>query len=148
MLIRYGCELSLILEQPTPAFFRVDIHPDRRGDIIEERVLQAGSALPLRIGYSFGNILQRCVLPAGETAIALAGLVRDDGLPDARDATALAQPVQDRHRIEVGRFQPFLLACLTALTRVSPIRVFARIGSANRDSNGLVGLTTFERRAG
>jgi len=96
MLIRYGCELSLIVERPTPAFFLVDIHPDRRGGIVEERALHGVPSIPLRIGYdSFGNILQRCVLPPGETRMVLAGLVRDSGLPDMREATALALPVQD-----------------------------------------------------
>jgi transglutaminase-like putative cysteine protease len=96
MLIRYGCELSLIVERPTPALFLVDIHPNRRGDIVEERALHAVPTLPFRIGHDcFGNIMQRCVLPPGETRLFLAGLVRDSGLPDVRDATALALPVHD-----------------------------------------------------
>ena len=36
MLIRYGCELSVVVERPTPVFCLVDIHPDRRKDIIRE----------------------------------------------------------------------------------------------------------------
>jgi transglutaminase-like putative cysteine protease len=96
MLIRYGCELSLIVERPTPAFFLVDIHPDRRSDITEEQTLHAVPALPLRVGYdSFGNILQRCVLPAGETRVVLAGLIGDSGLPDVRHPIAAAARVQD-----------------------------------------------------
>lgn len=96
MLIRYGCELSLIVERPTPAFFLVDIHPDRRSDIVEERALHAVSAIPLRTALvAFGNRLQRCVLPSGKTTLLLTGIIADKGLPDARDSSLLALPVQE-----------------------------------------------------
>jgi hypothetical protein len=42
MLIRYGCELSVVVNQPTPSFCLVDIHHARRPDIIEESPLTSG----------------------------------------------------------------------------------------------------------
>ena len=72
MLIRYGCELSVVVEQPTPVFCLVDIHPDRRKDIIRETPFQASPALPLNtMRDAFGNVMQRAVLPAGEATVCL-----------------------------------------------------------------------------
>jgi transglutaminase-like putative cysteine protease len=96
MLIRYGCELSLVVRRPTPAFVLLDIHPERRGDITDERCLQASPALVLHSGQdAFGNLLQRCTLPSGETSFRLSGIVRDSGLPDGRCDDAAALPVVD-----------------------------------------------------
>jgi transglutaminase-like putative cysteine protease len=96
MLIRYGCALSLLVERPTPAFFLVDIHPKRRCDIVEEQSLQSAPPLALRANRdAFGNIQRRCVLPPVETTFQLAGVVKDTGLPDPRDQSALAVPVND-----------------------------------------------------
>ena len=36
MLIKYGCELSIVVDRPTPTCCLVDIHADRRGDIVSE----------------------------------------------------------------------------------------------------------------
>ena len=96
MLIRYGCELSLVVDRPTPAFCLVDIHPDRRAHIVEEQPLCAVPQLGLRVGHdAFGNIQQRCLLPVGETTLLLSGTIRDDGQLDARDENAIAAPVMD-----------------------------------------------------
>ena len=96
MLIRYGCELSVVVEQPTPVFCLVDIHPDRRRDIIRETPFQASPALPLNtMRDAFGNVMQRAVLPAGEATVCLDGVIADPGLPDARDPAARALPVTE-----------------------------------------------------
>jgi hypothetical protein len=64
MRIRYGCALGLVVNQPTPAFCLVDIHPERRHDVLDEQPLRAEPALPFRTGYdTFGNIMQRCLFP-------------------------------------------------------------------------------------
>jgi len=89
MRIRYGCELGLIVNQPTPAFCLVDVHPDRRDDILDEQALRTEPAIPLKVGYdAFGNIVQRCLLSAGETVLRLSGIVSDPGELDARDMAA------------------------------------------------------------
>jgi transglutaminase-like putative cysteine protease len=94
MLIRYGCELSLVVERPTPTLVLVDIHPDRRAAIHGETPLQASDMVALAAGLdAFGNIQKRCLLPRGETTFKLAGVIDDSGLPDARDAEAMALPV-------------------------------------------------------
>ena len=89
MRIRYGCELGLLVNQPTPAFCLVDLHPERRQDVLDEQPLRAEPVLPFRTGYdAFGNIMQRCLLPAGETLLRLSGVVRDSGELDSRDIAA------------------------------------------------------------
>jgi transglutaminase-like putative cysteine protease len=96
MLIRYGCELSVVVERPTPVFCLVDIHPDRRKDIVEETSLRASPSVPMEtIEDAFGNVMRRTVLPAGETSLSLDGVIADPGLPDARVPDACALPVTE-----------------------------------------------------
>jgi transglutaminase-like putative cysteine protease len=91
MRIRYGCELGLVVDQPTPAFCLVDVHPERRHDVLEEKPLRSDPALSFRIGYdAFGNIMQRCLLPPGESVLRLSGIIRDSGELDASDMDARA----------------------------------------------------------
>jgi transglutaminase-like putative cysteine protease len=94
MHIRYGCELKLAVHQPTPAFCRVDLHPERRGDIVEECPLFVG--VPLKTDYdAFGNILRRWIMPAGETTLELSGVVLVSGQPDLRQYGLELTPLID-----------------------------------------------------
>ena len=96
MLIRYGCELTLVVDRSMPTFCLVDVHPDRRADIVEECPVAAAPALHLKVGYdAFGNIVRKCILPPGETTLTLSGTICDSGWPDARAADAKASPVVD-----------------------------------------------------
>jgi transglutaminase-like putative cysteine protease len=96
MLIRYGCELSLSVAQPTACYVLVDIHPDRRADILHEDGFETLPRLPLDTKRdAFGNIVQRLMLPAGETKLMLSGVVRDRGQPDDRDCDAPILSVVD-----------------------------------------------------
>ena len=95
MLIRYGCELSVVVERPTPVFCIVDIHPDRRKDIVRETLFRALPSLPAKTMHdAFGNVMQRTLLPAGETSLHLDGVITDPGIPDAREP-ARALPVTE-----------------------------------------------------
>ena len=93
MLIRYGCELSIVVNQPTPSFCLVDIHPDRQPDIMEEAPLTAWPSLPFTDERAFGNRLRRFTAPAGESVLRLSGIIADSGLPEVRDMTAPVVPV-------------------------------------------------------
>lgn len=93
MLIRYGCELSVIVERPTPMFCLVDVHADRRRDIVRENPLRTVPLVPLNTtADAFGNTLKRCVLPPGETSLMLDGVIADEALPDVQDPKARAVP--------------------------------------------------------
>jgi len=96
MLIRYGCELSVVVERPTPVFCLVDIHPARRKDVIRETPFRTSPVLPLKtVLDAFGNCMQRALLPPGETSLYLDGVIADPGLPDARKVAARALPVTE-----------------------------------------------------
>src|SRR5262249_11288475 len=85
-----------IVERPTPVFCLVDVHPDRRGDIVGEHGLRTTPSLPLdKTSDVFGNMVRRCVLAPGETSLLLDGLIAATGLPDARDANGRAVPVTE-----------------------------------------------------
>jgi transglutaminase-like putative cysteine protease len=92
MHIRYGCEISIVTDRPVPALCRIDIHPERRGDIVEERGPPTGCATARD---AFGNILRRFTAAPGQTSIWLSGLIQDPGVLDKRDAAAEAMPVAD-----------------------------------------------------
>lgn len=94
MRIHYGCELTVAVEQPTAATSLVDIHPDRRHDIVTESTAQSSPALAMAVeADAFGNVLRRFTLPAGETTILLDGVIDDPGILDPRDADTVAWPV-------------------------------------------------------
>jgi transglutaminase-like putative cysteine protease len=94
MQIRYGCELSLVVHQPTPAFCLVDIHPDRRSDVMEEKLVRCPDVPTSDERDTFGNRLRRFVAPAGETRLLLEGVIADTGMPEPRDATAAALAIE------------------------------------------------------
>jgi transglutaminase-like putative cysteine protease len=96
MLIKYGCTLSIVVNAPTAVFCRVDIHPSRRADIVNETGLAAASSLTLTDELdAFGNRLRRFVACPGETTLTLSGVIRDMGLPDERNAGAPALAVSE-----------------------------------------------------
>jgi hypothetical protein len=65
MLIRYGCELALVVDRATPTFWRVDIHPERRPDIVAERPFASHAPLPLKQGIdAFGKERDAALLDA------------------------------------------------------------------------------------
>lgn len=96
MRIHYGCEISISVEAPTPTFCMVDIHPDRRGDIIAETPLATKPAANFSLVYDvFGNLVRRFMAPAGKTTLRLNGTINDSGLMDRRDTGAAAVPLCD-----------------------------------------------------
>ena len=57
MLIRYGYTIEVSVFQPTPFVTCLDIHPDRRGDIVEEDGLALEPPLPLHSYIDgYGNL--------------------------------------------------------------------------------------------
>jgi transglutaminase-like putative cysteine protease len=89
MHIRVGYEIALELDQPTPLYTLMGVHPDRAADI---RVLNPQSCMPKVEKHSFidmfGNRCTRLVAPAGEFSMRFDAIVEDSGLPDEADPTA------------------------------------------------------------
>jgi transglutaminase-like putative cysteine protease len=94
MRISYGCELSIVVNQPTATFCLLDIHPDRRADIVEER--------SLAIQPDITEQRMRCVrqpssavrAPAGETRLTLSGIISDSWIGEPRDPRTAAMPAE------------------------------------------------------
>ncbi len=94
MLIRYGFHIGLQVAQPTPLIMALDVHPDRRSDIVEEQGLALAPSGRLHSYMDgFGNLCRRAVIAPGETIVSCTGIVRDSGLPDAYDMAAEQVPV-------------------------------------------------------
>jgi transglutaminase-like putative cysteine protease len=96
MLIRYGCEFTFEVPNPTSAVYMVDIHPDRRRDILAEHPTHRDSASsPTAELDAFGNRIRRYMAPAGLSTMRLSGVIRDSGNADATPIGVLATPVQN-----------------------------------------------------
>ncbi|WP_099867221.1 transglutaminase-like domain-containing protein [Pararhizobium haloflavum] len=94
MLIRVGFEIGLNCPQPTPMTTYLSIHPDRRGDIIQETGLVANREVRFeRYRDVHGNDCRRCLVPEGRFEMRYDALVEDTGLVDRMDIAAAEVPV-------------------------------------------------------
>ena len=96
MHIRYGYEIEMVCDRPTPLIAMLDIHPSRRSDIAQKETialtsLADGSRQRFTIYQDqFGNICRRAVAPAGGLLLSGEGVIRDSGLADAQQPGARA----------------------------------------------------------
>lgn len=102
MHIRYGYQIDVVCDQPTPLITLLDIHPSRRADLTEPDDMQVqalldGSVVDCSTSYidTFGNICRRLIAPAGGVSISAYGVVHDSGFPDAVNPGARAVAPQD-----------------------------------------------------
>jgi transglutaminase-like putative cysteine protease len=94
MLIRYGYSIEVSVLQPTPFVTCLDVHPDRRGDIVEEEGLRLDPHQPVHSYLDgFGNLCRRFTAVPGPVTLTSAGIVRDSGEPDPIVADAPVVPV-------------------------------------------------------
>jgi transglutaminase-like putative cysteine protease len=94
MLIRYGYAISIDVTQPTPIVALLDVHPDRRGDIVEEQGLTTEPHSAIH-GYldGFGNLCRRLTAAPGTLTLTSSGVIRDSGEPDPIIPDAVQHPV-------------------------------------------------------
>jgi len=84
MNIKIGFELTYQCPQPTPMVLTLNVHPERRSDLVTVDALRFAPSIPhTQYSDSFGNICTRIVAPAGTTTIATDAMVVDTGLADA-----------------------------------------------------------------
>jgi transglutaminase-like putative cysteine protease len=93
MQIEYGYDITVAVQQLTPFHALLDVHPDRRHDIVTESPF--GLLPPAVVGLArdaFGNQLHRFIVRPGEATLSQRGVINDSGEPDriAPDAHALA----------------------------------------------------------
>lgn len=94
MLIRYGYDITVTCQQPTPMVALLTAHRDRSHDVESAEVLVTAPAIESTT-YSdlFGNLCRRFVAPAGDLQLWADGTIRDTGLPDAVFADAAEIPI-------------------------------------------------------
>jgi len=99
MKIRFGYDIELACDGPTPLITMLDLHPSRRCDITEPAELTAtsladGSEVSAIEIYEdqFGNMCRRLTAPAGGIRLTGSGEVHDSGFPDPVQPSAEALP--------------------------------------------------------
>lgn len=96
MLIRYGFRLSISVTRPTDVIARLDVHPDRRADIVGEDGMVVGSRpAPPPIIDVHGNLCRRLVVEPGETVFEQSGIMADPGSYEPQISSEPAVPVGD-----------------------------------------------------
>jgi transglutaminase-like putative cysteine protease len=96
MLIRYGFRLSISVTRPTDVIARLDIHPDRRSEIVSEvEMTVGGCSAPTPIIDVHGNLCRRLVVESGETMFEQFGIMRDPGSHEPQISGEPATPVSD-----------------------------------------------------
>lgn len=96
MQIRFGYELTVHCEQPTPMVCLMEIRPERRGDLVAPERLVSTPAVPTHTYLDmFGNVCRRFTAPAGEFSLWADAVVSDPGTHDPTFPDAAEIPVQD-----------------------------------------------------
>src|SRR5258708_31641068 len=95
MRIRVGSELSFDFPQITPMIAMLSVHFSRFSDLERPDHLKTSPSVPID-GYrdSFGNWCTRLVAPAGRFSLGTDAILRDPGVPDPADLSALQHQVQ------------------------------------------------------
>lgn len=96
MRLRLGCCLVLDLPQPTPAIFRLNVHPERGHDLEVADWLQTSPQVPLECFIDgYGTACVRLSAPAGRSTAWTDGVIRDACLPDPENRFASEVPVSE-----------------------------------------------------
>ena len=96
MKINVGFEMLYDLAQPTPMIMVLGTHFTRASDVIVPDFLTITPSVPVTpYRDGFGNWCSRIVAPAGRIRLAANGVVRDSGMPDAVNTSAVQHAVED-----------------------------------------------------
>src|SRR4051794_31459880 len=96
MLIRYGFDIAVTCQQPTPMVCLLAVHDERADDLCAPEQVVTTPTVPTRAYRDlFGNVCRRFVAPAGPFSIWGDGTVRDSGLHDPVHLAAREVPVAD-----------------------------------------------------
>jgi transglutaminase-like putative cysteine protease len=96
MHINYGYRIELSCTQPTPMVCLLDVHADRRGDIVRETpVVTEPFVQTASYTDTFGNHCRRLLIPPGDFAIQQDGVIADRGLYDPVVPGAVQHSIAD-----------------------------------------------------
>lgn len=93
--IKLGFELSFQCVQPTPMILTLNVHPERKADLVRSDTLRFSPNIPhAQYADSFSNICTRIVAPVGLLTISTDTVVIDSGAPDEIEPSAAQLPVE------------------------------------------------------
>jgi transglutaminase-like putative cysteine protease len=95
--IEVGFDISLSLSSPNAVIFMLNVHPDRKHDVLSGDAITVEPGLPISdYTDAFGNHCARVNLPAGTPQVRLRNqaIVQDSGLPDEADWSAIQHEPQ------------------------------------------------------
>jgi transglutaminase-like putative cysteine protease len=96
MLIDIGYNLEFELSAPTPMILLLYVHPERAGDLPQPETIITEPQVEVHDYIDvFGNRCARLMAPAGIFSVHQKMVIRDSGLPDARDPNTIQHPLQD-----------------------------------------------------
>jgi transglutaminase-like putative cysteine protease len=96
MLIRAGFEIAYDCVAPTPLNLLLNVHPNRRSDLVTLDELQNDRGAPMtQHADRFGNVCTRVVAPEGRTTFFTDFVISDSGEPDPVLPHLAQQPIQD-----------------------------------------------------
>jgi transglutaminase-like putative cysteine protease len=110
MLIEYGYDITVKLQRPTPFHALLDVHPERRGDIVTEGAFTlTPPVLSSLVTDAFGNRMRRFTPRAGDTTLSHRGVISDSGMldhayPAARVMDVAALPVDTLQFLQGSRY--------------------------------------------
>ncbi|PTE20447.1 transglutaminase-like domain-containing protein [Cereibacter changlensis] len=94
MLIRFGYEISVNCQQPTPMISLLALRDERLSDLRMPDTVMTRPEVPTSIYRDlFGNTCRRFVAPAGDLTLTADGVIADSGLTDPVDWSAQETPI-------------------------------------------------------
>ena len=96
MRIRAGYEIAYDCVAPTPMLLLLNVHPDRRHDLLAPDTLIVDPVIPYSQHIDgFGNIATRVTAPVGRISFKSSFEIADTGRHDAYSPDAVQHPVED-----------------------------------------------------
>ena len=96
MLIRFGHEITVTCERPTPLVCLVAPHQERLADLALPEVITTNPPAPIHSYFDlFGNLCRRFTAPAGQFTFSSDCTLRDSGQLDPYAPDAAEVPIND-----------------------------------------------------
>ncbi len=96
MLIRFGYDIKVTCETPTPMICLMDVRPERNPDIVAAEKLITTPAVETQTYIDmFGNVCRRFTAPQGDFSLWADGTIADSGAYDPIHLDAEEIPIQD-----------------------------------------------------
>ncbi len=96
MNIRFGYDIKVSCEQPTPMICLMDVRPECSSNLVSPEQLITTPEIPTRTYIDmFGNVCRRFTAPAGDFSIWADGTIADSGKHDPIHLEAQEVPISD-----------------------------------------------------